>query len=481
MNLSLKNLKEPKYDRKAINFSMSNTQSNFHPFATRMSSEGLPDIVIKTFQHYYDQLVAGETGFIAETDIEPVESLPDAETFPERLADVGRAVLPKTVLLKLNGGLGTSMGLAQAKSLLPVKEKLSFLDIIARHAQAAQVQLLLMNSFATQDDSLAVLKAYPALAGDIPLDFVQHKVPKIKQSDLSPATWPSDPELEWCPPGHGDIYTALVTSGILEQLLAAGFEYASISNADNLGAVIEPTILGYFAENNLPFMMEVADRTQADSKGGHLARRADGQLILREIAQCPAADLADFQNIGRHKYFNTNNLWVHLPTLKGTLVANDYILPLPMIRNAKTVDPRDRESTPVFQLETAMGSAIALFSGAQAIRVPRTRFVPVKTTNDLLVLRSDVYIRANDLHGIEVNPAHSGPLPLVNLDPDYYKLIGDMDARFPAGVPSLLACQTLTIKGDVKFGEQVTVKGAVVLNNEGEPQQVIADETILAG
>ena len=456
-----------------------NTDPNFHPFAAQMQSEGLPETAIKTFEHYYKQLVGGQTGFIAETEIEPVESLPDAETFPTRLADLGRSILPKTVLLKLNGGLGTSMGLAQAKSLLPVKDGLSFLDIIARHAQATQVQLLLMNSFATRDDSLACLRQYPALWGDIPLDFLQHKVPKISQADFSPATRSDDPELAWCPPGHGDIYTALVTSGILDQLLAAGFEYASISNADNLGAVIDPKILGYFAENHIPFLMEVADRTKADSKGGHLARRPDGQLILREIAQCPTEDLANFQNISRHKYFNTNNLWIHLPTLKETLAANDYVLPLPMIRNAKTVDPRDKSSTPVFQLETAMGSAIAVFTGAQAIRVPRTRFVPVKTTNDLLVLRSDVYVREDDLHGIRVNPAHAGPLPLVKLDPDYYKLISDMDARFPNGVPSLLACQSLTVKGDIKFGAQVTVQGEVVLHNEGDQQQVIKDNSYL--
>ena len=458
----------------------ANTDANFQPFAERMQGEGLPEIAIKTFEHYYNKLVAGQTGFIAETDIEPVESLPDAETFPAELAELGRSILAKTVLLKLNGGLGTSMGLAQAKSLLPVKDGLSFLDIIARHAQAAQVQLLLMNSFATRDDSLACLKQYPELWGDIPLDFLQHKVPKIAQSDFSPATWPDNPELEWCPPGHGDIYTALVTSGILDQLLAAGFEYASISNADNLGAIIDPAILGYFAQNEIPFMMEVAHRTKADSKGGHLARRSDGQLILREIAQCPTGDLSDFQDISRHKYFNTNNLWIHLPTLKKTLVANDYVLQLPMIRNAKTVDPRDKTSTPVFQLETAMGSAIAVFPGSQAIRVPRTRFVPVKTTNDLLVLRSDVYVRQDDLHGITVNPAHSGTLPLVKLDPDYYKLVSDMDNRFPAGVPSLLACTSLAVTGDIKFGEQVIVQGDVALHNDGGEQQVIADNTLLA-
>lgn len=454
---------------------------NFTPFTQKMQAEGLPDIVIDTFKYYYTQLVEGQTGFIAEADIKPVKSLPDVETFSGRLAEAGQAALPKTVVIKLNGGLGTSMGLEQAKSLLTVKNELSFLDIIARHSLAANIRLVLMNSFATRTDSLAVLDAYPELKNDMPLDFVQHKVPKVKQADFSPVSWPQEPELEWCPPGHGDIYTALVTSGILDKLLEAGYEYAFVSNVDNLGAVVDHTILGYLAENDIPFMMEVADRTLADSKGGHLAQRPGGQLILREIAQCPPEDVAAFQDVTRHKYFNTNNLWFHLPTLKKTLVERNYVLGLPMIRNAKTVDPRDPESTPVYQLETAMGSAIAVFEGAEAVRVPRTRFIPVKTTNDLLALRSDVYHLNDDLQGIVPNPERQLGQIVINLDPTYYKLIAEMEARFPHGAPSLVECKQLTIKGDIKFGQNIVLKGTVALVNETEQQQHIEDNTVING
>ncbi|MCB0156128.1 MAG: UTP--glucose-1-phosphate uridylyltransferase [Anaerolineae bacterium] len=446
-----------------------------------MRREGLPDIVINTFAHYYQQLTEGQTGLISEADIRPVESLPDAQQFPETLKAAGRAALPQTVYIKLNGGLGTSMGLEQAKSLLPVKDGLTFLDIIARHALATEVRLLLMNSFATQADSLAVLQNYPELNGNIPLDFLQHKVPKVAQADLKPVDWPQEPELEWCPPGHGDLYTALVTSGMLDTLLEAGYVYAFISNADNLGAIIDLAILGYFASEQIPFMMEVTDRTPADSKGGHLARQPDGQLILREIAQCPETDLTAFQDITRHKYFNTNNLWIHLPQLKATLEHNDYVLGLPMIRNAKTVDPRDKDSTPVYQLETAMGSAIAVFDGAQAIRVPRTRFAPVKKTNDLLALRSDVFCFDDPLLGVVPHPARATNLPLIDLDPAIYGLIADFEARFPQGVPSLLECENLTIKGDIKFGRNIKLKGSVqLINNTTAPQQ-IADNLVIEG
>lgn len=457
---------------------MTSVTAEFAPFAERMQAERLPDIVIKTFAYYYTQLVEGQTGLIAEADIQPIESLPDVETFPAELAEAGEAVLSKTILLKLNGGLGTSMGLAKAKSLLTIKNDLSFLDIIARQALQSGIPLVLMNSFSTRNDSLAALKPYPELWGDVPVDFLQHKVPKVTQADFSPANWPQNRDLEWCPPGHGDIYTALVTSGMLKALLEAGYEYAFVSNADNLGAVMDTTILGYFAQEQLPFMMEVASRTQADKKGGHLAQQANGQLILRESAQCPPEDMAAFQDITRHRYFNTNNLWINLPALSELMSAKGNILGLPMIRNRKTVNPRDSSSTPVYQLETAMGSAIAIFEGAGAVRIPRTRFAPVKTTNDLLAVRSDAYILTDDFR-VVANPVRKLGTIVIALDSTYYKLIDNMQARFPDGAPSLLACERLSIKGDVKFGSNVSLKGVVSLVNESPQQLEIEDGAVI--
>ena len=458
---------------------MPNLSPQFAPFAERMRAEGLPDIAIRTFEHYYRQLIKGETGLIPETEITPVDSLPDAETFSEQLAQAGQATLSKTILLKLNGGLGTSMGLTKAKSLLTVKNGLSFLDIIARQAIEIGIPLVLMNSFSTQADSLAALEKYPDLPGHVPLDFVQHKIPKIAQADFSPAEWPQEPDLAWCPPGHGDIYTALVTSGLLNRLLDAGYKYAFVSNADNLGAVMDTAILGYLAENRIPFMIEVAGRTGADKKGGHLAYR-NGQLILRESAQCPAEDEAAFQDVGRHKYFNTNNLWLNLPALKAVLEANNNILGLPMIRNAKTLDPRDLASPPVYQLETAMGSAIAVFEGTQAVRVPRSRFAPVKTTNDLLAIRSDAYTLTGDYRVI-ANPARTLDHIVVDLDSRYYKMIADLEARFPHGALSLLECVRLTVEGDIRFGANVRAKGDVTLTNHSGAQVKIEDNTLLRG
>jgi UTP--glucose-1-phosphate uridylyltransferase len=445
-----------------------------------MEAAGLPRIFVRSFASYYESLVNGYTGLIPEAEIRPVDSLVDSQTLPERLSRVGAATLAKTAVIKLNGGLGTSMGLAQAKSLLPVKGGLSFLDITARQAQAMGVPLILMNSFVTHADSLGALEWHGSLNDRLPRAFLQHMEPKIRQSDLLPVDWPQDPELEWCPPGHGDIYTAMVTSGTLSSMLKAGFEFAFVSNSDNLGAVVDTRILGYFAENQFPFMMEASDRTEMDRKGGHLALRSDGQIILRESAQTSPEDEAAFQDILRYRYFNTNNLWLNLPALRKLLTAQDNKLGLPMIRNAKTVDPRDGSSPPVYHLETAMGSAIGVFKGATALRVPRHRFAPVKKTEDLLAVRSDAYILTDRFHVIP-NPLRKCTTLLVELDASYYRFVNDLDARFPFGAPSLLHCTRFKISGDFRFGRDVTCHGDVMLRNDSEEQVSIPDGAVLTG
>ena len=238
------------------------------------------------------------------------------------------------------------------------------------------------------------------------------------------------------------------------------------------GATLDPAILGHVIANDLPFLMEVADRTEADAKGGHLALQG-GQLILRERAQCAPEDAATFQDHRRHRYFNTNNLWLDLDALQARLDAVGG-MHLPLIRNAKTVDPRDGTSPAVYQLESAMGAAIAVFPGSAALRVPRSRFSPVKTTADLLRVRSDATTLTEDHRVIS-----TAKPPLIALDARYYKLVSDLEARFPAGAPSLKGCSRLTVHGDWTFGTGVVVEGDVVL--ESETPQRIADGAVLRG
>jgi UTP--glucose-1-phosphate uridylyltransferase len=301
---------------------------------------------------------------------------------------------------------------------------------------------------------------------DAPLDFLQHQEPRLRADDLRPLDWPQRRELEWCPPGHGDLYLAMATSGMLDRLLEGGYRYAFISNADNLGAVLHPGILSWFAATGSPFAMEVVAGTEADRKGGHIARRADGGLVLRETAQTSPDDLASFRNFRRWRHYNTNNLWLDLRALDALLERQQGVLDLPLIVNRKTADPADADTPAVIQLETAMGAAIALFADARAIRVPRNRFIPVKTTDDLLVLRSDIYAIGDDA---VLTPR--APAPVVDLDPQHYRRIDDFDHRFPHGAPSLLSCDRLVVRGDVTFGAGVVARGAVELTAEHGTQR----------
>jgi UTP--glucose-1-phosphate uridylyltransferase len=381
----------------------------------------------------------------------------------------GAEALRRTAVIKLNGGLGTSMGMERAKSLLCVRRGLSFLDIIARQVlhlrtvHHAPLPLIFMNSFRTSADTLAALARYEDLPVDgLPLEFLQNKEPKLLEKDLTPVTWTKDPSLEWCPPGHGDIYTAMTSTGLIDRLLAAGYERLFISNSDNLGAVPDPRLAGWFASSGSPFAIEAVRRTASDRKGGHFAiRKSDGRIVLRETAQTLDADKAALGDLDRHRFMSTNNIWIDLAALRDELASRDGVAGLPLIRNTKTVDPTDPSSPRVVQIESAMGAAVEIFAGSRTIEVPRSRYVPVKTTNDLLVLRSDVYDIGEDFVLNQVGEV----VPFVDLD-GVYALVADFDKRFKSGAPSLREAESLVVDGDWTFGENVKVVGSVKLSGE---------------
>jgi len=437
---------------------------------TRMEAAGLSAAAIRAFFFQYAKLASNESGLIQESSISPVRNLPSVDDEPVPID--GPALVAKTVVLKLNGGLGTGMGLEKAKSLLSVRRELTFLDIIARQflhlrdTGAPGIRLLFMNSFSTSADTAQSLAEYPALGDPGQMELMQNKVPKIDVKSLAPITWPSNATLEWCPPGHGDIYPSLLGSGLLDRLLDDGKEYLFVSNSDNLGATLDLRLLGFFAKSDAPFLMEVVLRTSADRKGGHLARRnSDQRLLLRESAQCPEKDLGTFQDIERHRYFNTNNLWIRLSALRRELDRGDGLLPLPLIRNVKTIDPRDVSTPKVYQLETAMGAAIECFAGAGAIQVRRNRFSPVKTTSDLLAVRSDAYELDSDFR-LVLRAERNGVPPVVKLSDDY-KLVDQFEPLVAAGVPSLISCKSLTIEGKVVFDPDVEITGDVKFIGRG--------------
>jgi UTP--glucose-1-phosphate uridylyltransferase len=423
----------------------------------RMRAAGVSDTGVRAFARLYELFAGGDRGVLASAELEPVPAVPSLEDLDDGAGDA----LDHTVLIRLNGGLGTTMGLSGPKSLVEVRPGLTFLDIIARQARAARLPLVLMNSYATREPSLVALERHGGLSCDLPPDFLQHREPRLSATDLQPLD-------DWCPPGHGDLYAALEASGMLAEMLARGYRYAFVANADNLGAVPDPRILGWLASGAIPFVMEVVEGTAADRKGGHIALR-DGRLVLRDTAQAP--DDGSFTDFARWRFYNTNNLWLDLVRLAELLDEYDGVLPLPLIVNRKTLVGAGE----VVQLETAMGSAIGLIDGARALLVPRTRFAPVKSTDDLLLVRSDAYELGQDAALLPA--AGAVPGAVVALDPAYYGTLHDLERRFPYGSPSLRRCTRLTIRGDVVFGRAVELVGDVELRGPAR----IPDGAVLGG
>jgi UTP--glucose-1-phosphate uridylyltransferase len=448
----------------------------------KMREAGQDEEAIKAFRSAYMRVLAGESAMLQSSELEPASDVPTFEDLPEPDPS---AALQEVVAIKLNGGLATTMGLRSPKSLVEARDGRSFLEIIIgqtlalRRRHGVRLPLVLMNSEATREQTFRALAEHPELDTGLPADFMQSMIPKLDAERVEPISWPAAPELEWCPPGHGDVYGALRRSGMLATLLEHGFRYAMISNSDNLGASIEPRIAGFMAAEGAPFVMEVVLGTAADRKGGHIAkRRSDRRLVLREVAQTPPEDAESFRDYKHWRYYNTNNIWLDLQALSDVLERSDGVLALPLIINNKTVDPRDPGTPAVLQLESAMGAAIGTFPGARLLCVPRARFVPVKTTDDLLVMRSDVYTLTEEVV-VEPILERRGRLPYVELEPSYYKLLDDFEARFPHGPPSLREAERLRVHGDFTFGAGVAVRGSVELTAE-EPTR-IEPGTVLSG
>ena len=455
-----------------------------------MRAQGQPEAAIQAFSYYYGLLSQGDRGWIDSEQVQSVEILTDYEEL-DGFELVGRGVIGKVVVLKLNGGLGTTMGLTVPRCLVPVKEGMTFLDVAVKQVLYLRqrlnqyLPLLFMNSFHTQVATAEALNRFPQLHNGLPLEFEQHRMPKIDAETLQPVTGRPEPAQEWCPPGHGDLYASLRTTGLLDMLIAQGHEYAFVSNADNLGAVLDLRILGYMVECRVPMLMEAAYRTPSDRKGGHLSKGRNGQLVIREFAQCPPAERGQFQDIHTFPYFNTNNIWLHLPSLRDYLAEQDGFMRLVPIFNRKPLDSQRPSGRQVIQMESALGSAISIFPGATAIRVPRSRFLPVKRCEDLLVMQSDVY-QVNPQSRFIMNPKRLTATPprrppQVSLDPRFYGTYDRLRARFPQGAPSMVHCESLTVKGDVTFGRDIRLEGHVTITNDRPAAYILADGQVIRG
>lgn len=385
-----------------------------------------------------------------------------------------KKLLDKLVVLKLNGGLGTTMGCTGPKSVIEVRNGLTFLDLIVVQIESlnskygCSVPLLLMNSFNTHDDTQKIVEKYANSNIEIHT-FNQSQYPRLVVEDLMPLPSKGNTSKDgWYPPGHGDVFPSLRNSGKLDALLSQGKEYVFVANSDNLGAVVDLKILNHLIRNKNEYCMEVTPKTLADVKGGTLISY-EGKVQLLEIAQVPDEHVNEFKSIEKFKIFNTNNLWVNLSAIKRLVEAD--ALKMEIIPNPKEVD-----GIKVLQLETAAGAAIKFFDNAIGINVPRSRFLPVKATSDLLLVQSDLYT-LNDGFVIR-NPARANPAnPSIDLGPEFKK-VANFLSRFKS-IPSILKLDSLKVTGDVWFGVGVVLKGKVVITAKPGVKLEIPDGAVI--
>ncbi|WP_273486981.1 UTP--glucose-1-phosphate uridylyltransferase [Ancrocorticia populi] len=429
----------------------------------KMRAHGKTEAEIADFSRAFNRVYSGERTLIPERMIDPLTSIRSLSSL-ETPQDAAQAI-SHTAVLKLNGGIGTTMGLNGPKSLLEAHEGRTFLDIalgqilwLREHYQIP-LPFILLNSDATASATQKALGAHNAPTDGIPSTVLQTVVPRLDPDTYEPISWPADPPQEWAPPGHGDLYGVLVRTGLLDLLLEKGYSYLFVANADNLGAVPDPTIASWFDHTGADFAAEVVRRTPMDTKGGHFARRiSDDGIVLRELAQTPESDLPFFMDIQRHAFLNTNNLWINLASLKQ--VYENGGLALPVIVNHKTVGHK----VPAIQIESAMGSAIGNFAHAELLEVDNTRFIPVKRMADLMLLRSDAF----ELTPEGIIKDRAPQRPIVDLDPRYFARYEDFAARVPE-TPSLLRAHSLTVRGDVRIAPGYVAEGnAQIIEDEPE-------------
>jgi UTP--glucose-1-phosphate uridylyltransferase len=316
------------------------------------------------------------------------------------------------------------------------------------------VPLVLMNSFNTHKDTEKLLRKYKTVDCKL-VAFNQSKFPRIFKEALRPMPVNCSEDSEWYPPGHGDLYESLNQSGVLLQLLDEGKEWIFVSNIDNMGATVDTNILGYIeAHPDCEYIMEVTDKTKADVKGGTLIDY-EGKLRLLEVAQVPKDKLEEFKSIKKFKIFNTNNLWIKLSAIKR--LVEGRAIHMEVIENAKTLD----DGIKIIQLERAVGSAIKNFNNPVGINVPRSRFLPVKKTADLLMVMSNLFtVRQGTL---DMSPMRMFPeMPLIKLGDPHFTKVKDFLRRFDS-IPDILELDHLTVSGNVTFGKNVVLKGTVII------------------
>lgn len=336
-----------------------------------------------------DQASATITGTIAPAVDEVTEVKYDGNH--ARFREAGEAALRagEVAVVVLNGGMATRFG-GVVKGVVEVFDGLSFIALKARDVRRAHdaygcaIPLVLMNSFATDEATRAHVDANErfGLAEEDLLYFTQTISVRLNE-DLSLFIG-DDGEPSYHAPGHGDFFGCIRSSGVLEKLRDRGVKYLLFSNVDNLGATIDPTVIGHHVLSSCPMTAEVTEKRRTASgawdKGGAPAH-VDGFLQLVEGFRFPP----DFAQETLPD-FSTNNMMFTAEAIDRPVDLKRHVV-------KKTVDDR-----PALQLEsiTCEASAVKDDEGEAVLplnllRVPREgdrgRFFPVKEPADLDAMR----------------------------------------------------------------------------------------------
>ncbi|EAL47364.2 UDP-glucose pyrophosphorylase, putative [Entamoeba histolytica HM-1:IMSS-B] len=438
---------------------------------------------LKSFQilhnAYLEQIDKKTTGI----EWDKVESLPkefsvdystlDKDFTKEEIIEL----LKKTCIIKINGGLGTSMGCTGPKSVIEVRNGLTFLDIIILQLKALYreygvvVPLVLMNSFSTNVETEKVIKKYEQDNDVRILTFLQHKFPRIDAQTLLPVcTELNGRKEEWYPPGHGDFLQSFVDSKAFQTLKEEGKEYLFLSNSDNLGAIPDITIMHHFSKNHLDFALELTPKTLNDVKGGTLIRYGN-KLKMLEIAQVPSEHVAEFKDIKKFKVFNTNNIWMNMSAIQHVVEKRTLLNNMDIIVNRKKDGQRD-----VIQLEIAVGCAVSAFEHTTAYIVPRSRFLPVKACNDLFIIQSTLFGLNESGHMVDNARKVSDIPPSVTFSKDF-QFISEYQKHMQH-IPNIEHLNSLVVDGNIVFGKNVKLVGDVVLKNTTTKPILLEDKTI---
>lgn len=459
-------------------------------FTCAESHKPLTQLEFEGFEKLFGRFI-NETG--PSLEWENIQKLPDGAVCDYKdLSSIAmddiKTMLDKIVVVKLNGGLGTSMGCHGPKSVIPVRSQLTFLDLTVQQIEHlnktynSHVPLVLMNSFNTDEDTQKVIRKYQGFQVKT-YTFNQSRYPRVNKESLMPVAKSAGANADldaWYPPGHGDFYHSFQNSGLLQEFIKQGKEYVFISNIDNLGATVDLNIVNFLlkgGQNKCEFLMELTDKTRADVKGGTLIQY-DDKLRLLELAQVPSLHVEDFKSVKKFKIFNTNNLWINLQAIDNVL--REGTLEMEVIVNNKTMD----NGMNIIQLEQAVGAAIKSFNGCIGVNVPRSRFLPVKKTDDLLLVMSNLYSLQNG--SLCMSPMRMFPTtPLVKLGPNHFGKVNEFLRRF-GNIPDMLELDHLTVSGDVTFGRGVSLKGTVIIiANHGDridiPAGAILENKIVSG